>query len=92
MSLADGYDFNRMSAKPKLPKLPKLPKSMKDETPTQPDVNRHVCPECDGKGFVNLAVDYATAIKGKQTCGVCWGVKWVSREAYERFRARQSGG
>lgn len=61
-----------------------------DDAPTQPDVVQLKCPQCGGSGDVLVGEDTNTGYSRlPRTCDLCWGKKFVGRDAYDRWRARQ---
>ena len=60
------------------------------DEPTQPDVMQLKCPQCGGSGDVLVGDDSSTLYrKRRMTCDLCWGKKFITRDAFDRWRARQ---
>lgn len=65
----------------------------KKEPDTKPDVARFICPQCKGEGEMTEE----TWINGhlhralRQTCDVCIGDKWVTRDQREKYIVRKAG-
>lgn len=63
--------------------------STDDDPPTQPDVMQLKCPECGGAGDVLVGDDISVLYRRtRQTCTLCWGKKFITREAYEHWRSQ----
>jgi DnaJ-class molecular chaperone len=61
-----------------------------DEPATQPDVMQLKCPQCGGSGDVLVGYDRGVSyLKKRMTCDLCWGKKFITRDAFDRWRARQ---
>jgi len=74
----------------KLPPPPPRP-PIDSEPPTLRDVQKFVCDECGGNGFV-ACHDEAGSIC-KRSCDVCFGKCWVDRERRDWWRQnRERGG
>lgn len=58
-----------------------------DPPPTTPDVQSLKCPECEARGFV-VTHDPRGELMS-QSCGVCFGTRFISRRAYDEWKLRR---
>lgn len=67
-----------------------------EESPTQPDILKFRCPNCsNGKETLGYIEEeewtHGSLHKTiRRTCEICWGAKWIDRQALNRWAMRQS--